>query len=93
MEIIQNLNIASLTKYIDQLQKESFDILSVNEKIEVLMQNIDQENKEVIILGDFNCDLLSSTISNHTRKFLDLIEVFQLDQACNYATNSNNSKL
>ena len=177
LEIIQNLkgfrighiNIASLTRYIDQLQiylhKESFDILSVNEtrldkqitdsivntngysiarydrnrdgggvaifyrncinvalrnnlipedleaicvevmqakskpiliatvyrppntsmdifeKIGTLMQNLDQENKEVIILGDFNCDLLrSSTTSNHTRKFLDLIEVFQFDQ-------------
>ena len=50
------------------------------------MQNLDQENKEVIILGDFNCDLLSSTISNHTRKFLDLIEVFQFDQAITQPT-------
>ena len=41
---------------------------------------LDQENKELIILGDFNCDLFSSTISNHTRKLLDLIEVFQFDQ-------------
>ena len=56
------------------------------EKIEILMQNLDQENKEVIILGDFNSDLLSSTISNHTRKFLDLIEVFQFDQAITQPT-------
>ena len=54
--------------------------MDIFEKIEILMQNLDQENKEVIILGDFNCDLLSSTTSNHTRKFLDLIEVFQFDQ-------------
>ena len=40
------------------------------------MQNLDQENKEVVILGD----LLSLTITNHTRKFLDLIEVFKFDQ-------------
>ena len=182
LEIIQNLkgfrighiNIASLTKYIDQLQiylqKESFDILSVNEtrldehiidsivnvngyyivrndrnidgrgvaiyyrnctntalrndlipedleaicievkqakckpiliasvyrppntstdifeKIEILMQNLDQENEEVIILCDFNCDLIYSAISNHTRKFLDLIEVFQFDQAITQPT-------
>ena len=44
------------------------------------MPNLDQETKEVIILGDFNCDLFSSTITNHSRKFLDLIEVFQFDQ-------------
>ena len=50
------------------------------------MQNLDQENKEVIILGGFNCDLLSSTISNYTRKFLDLIEVFQFDQAITQPT-------
>ena len=50
------------------------------EKIEILMQNLDQENKEVITIGDFNCDLVSSTISNHTRKLLALIEVFQFDQ-------------
>ena len=41
--------------------------MDIFEKIEILMQNLDQENKEVIILGDFNCDLLSSTTSNHTR--------------------------
>ena len=182
LKVIQNLkgfrighiNIASLTKYVDQLQiylqKESFDILSVNEtrldehiidsivningysivkkdrnrdrggvaiyyrnctnialrndlipegleaicievmqakskpilitsiyrppntstdifdKIEILMQNLDQENKEVIILGDFNCDVLSLIISNHTRKFLDLIEVFQFDQTITQPT-------
>ena len=40
----------------------------------------------MIILGDFNCDLLSSTISNHTRKFLDLIKVFKFDQAITQPT-------
>ena len=34
----------------------------------------------MIILGDFNCDLFSSTISNHTRKLYDLIEVFHFYQ-------------
>ena len=40
----------------------------------------------MIILGDFNCDLLSSTISYHTRKFLDLIEVFEFDEAITQPT-------
>ena len=50
------------------------------EKIEILMQNLDQENKEVIMFGDFNCDFFSSTITNHTRKLHDLIEVFHFYQ-------------
>ena len=37
-------------------------LVDVFDKIEILMQNLDQEHKQIIILGDFNCDLLSLTI-------------------------------
>ena len=70
LEIIQNLkgfrighiNIASLTKYIDQLQiylqKESFDILSVNETLldEHIIDSIVNVNGYSIVRNDRNRD-------------------------------------
>ena len=62
-------------------------LVDVFDKIEILMQYLDQEHKQIIILGDSNCDLLSLTIVNHhTRKFLDLTEVFQFDQVTTQPT-------
>ena len=54
---------------------ESNALFEIFEKIEFLIQNLDEENKEVIILGDFNCDLLPVVKGHHTRKFLDLINI------------------
>ena len=33
-----------------------------------------------MILGDLNCDILSLAPSNHTKRFLDIINLFQLKQ-------------
>ena len=48
------------------------------EKIEILFQNLDNDRKEVIIVGDLNCDLIS--VSNYTKRLSDLINVFQMTQ-------------
>lgn len=39
---------------------------------------MDNDRKEVIIVGDLNCDLIS--VSNYTKRLNDLITVFQMTQ-------------
>ena len=48
------------------------------EKIEILFQNVENDRKEVIIVGDLNCDLIS--VSNYTKRVNDLLNVFQMTQ-------------
>ena len=56
------------------------------DKIEVLFQNLDNDNKELIIVGDLNCDFLSNNLSNHTKRFNDIVNIFQLTQLINQPT-------
>ena len=46
---------------------------------EILMQKMDHENKEIICIGDFNCDCLSPEKSE-TKKLSELANMFQLEQ-------------
>ena len=46
---------------------------------EILMQKMDHENKEIICIGDFNCDWLSPEKSE-TKKLSELANMFQLEQ-------------
>ena len=56
------------------------------DKIEVLFQNLDNEHKELIIVGDLNCDFLSNNLSNHTKRFNDIVNIFQLTQLIDQPT-------
>ena len=42
-------------------------------EIESLFQNLDNEHKEQIIVGDFNCDLLQDNLKNHTKRLNDIV--------------------
>ena len=44
------------------------------------IQKMDSEDKEVICLGDFNCDWFQLTTSSVTKKLFELTEVYQLQQ-------------
>ncbi len=46
---------------------------------ELIIQKMDHENKEIICIGDFNCDWLSPEKSE-TKKLFDLANMFQLEQ-------------
>ena len=46
---------------------------------ELIIQKMDHENKEIICIGDFNCDWLSPEKSE-TKKLSDLANIFQLEQ-------------
>ena len=47
---------------------------------EKFLKQLDDENKEIIITGDFNCNLLEQSKSLPTSKLVDLIDIFQLQQ-------------
>ena len=50
------------------------------EKFECLITNLDKENKEFILVGDFNCDLLASDRLNDANRHLEMANLFQLKQ-------------
>ena len=56
------------------------------DSIEVLFQNFDNEQKELIIVGVLNCDLLQRNLSNHTKRFNDIVNLFQLTQLIDHPT-------
>ena len=50
------------------------------------MKKVDNENKEIYILGDLNCDLVKLNPDNPTKKLLSLLEIYQLPQLIDTAT-------
>ena len=56
------------------------------DEYETFLRKSDLENKEVIIMGDLNCDISKSPLEAHTRKFQFLSSLFQFDQLINEPT-------
>ena len=56
------------------LRAEIFD------HFEIFLQNIEHENKDVILTGDLNCNLLNTETNGITEKFQDLMRNYQLKQ-------------
>ena len=48
-----------------------------------LIATLDSEEKEIIILGDLNCDISAPIPSTYTKKLLALFEYYQLNQLIN----------
>lgn len=53
---------------------------------ENLIKQTDDENKEIYILGDLNCDMLKHEPDTPTKKVKSLYELYQLSQLINEAT-------
>ena len=47
-------------------------------QLENLLKKIDNENKEIYILGDLNCDLFKSIPDHPTKTLKSLLEIYQL---------------
>ena len=62
-------------------------------QFESLIKAIENENKEIYILGDLNCDLIKQNLDQHTKKLKSLFKIHQLTQLVNKATRitSNSS--
>jgi exonuclease III len=54
--------------------------ISIMSKFEQLLKNLEDCNKESIILGDFNCNILAKEIDTHTSTILSLYDEYQYTQ-------------
>ena len=54
--------------------------------IENLIKNLDNEEKEIVILGDFNYDLLNRSVTHNSDNFLEILNLYQLHQLINEPT-------
>ena len=61
--------------------------------METFFQNLDDEHKGQIFVGDFNCNLLQDYSYNHTRRFNEMINLFQLTQLINHPTRITKNTL
>ena len=52
----------------------------VIDRFEEFLQRAEAENKEMIILGDLNCDFYTNTVNSNTKKLIELLDVYQLKQ-------------
>ena len=48
------------------------------DEFETFLNNAENENKELVITGDFNCDLLKSEANSNIKQLRDLIDLYQL---------------
>lgn len=65
----------------------SIDLL---DRFEKFLQKADDEQKELIITGDLNCNLLAMEGNAHTIKLTDLFDVYQLQQHIKSPTRVTN---
>ena len=50
------------------------------ESFETYLQTLDSEYKELIIMGDLNCDLSSKKLQPHSNRLVEIFKLFQLEQ-------------
>ena len=48
--------------------------------LENYLHVLDGQNKELILTGDLNCDLSLSILQSHSRRVMDILELFQMKQ-------------
>ena len=53
---------------------------------DVFLQRCESENKELIVVGDINCDVMKSPPDAHTQQFNFLSSFYQLNQLINKPT-------
>ena len=66
--------------FVTNLYKPLNTRTEVLDAIKKLFENLDAENKETILVGDFNCDLLTDNKSTITSRLVDMMNLFQLTQ-------------
>ena len=66
------------------------EAVNIFAKLQQILSFLDSEGKEIILLGDTNCDLsnhaLGQSVVNNTRHMCDLYELFSFEQLINEPT-------
>ena len=57
--------------------------MSLFNEYDVFLQKCESENKELIVIGDINCDVMKSPPDAHTQQLNFLSSLYQLDQLIN----------
>ncbi|CAB3986869.1 Hypothetical predicted protein [Paramuricea clavata] len=65
--------------------------LSLFNDCDVFFQKCKSENKELIIIGDINCNVMKTSPDAHTRQLNFLCSLYQLDQLINKPTRETNT--
>ena len=60
--------------------------MSLFNEYDVFLQKCESENKELIVVGDVNCDVMKSPLDAHTQRFNFLSSLYQSDQLINKPT-------
>ena len=60
------------------------------EKFEILIRNLEAEDKEYQIVGDLNCNLLDVQNNANSRRLMDIMDVYQLKQIITEPTRITN---
>ena len=60
--------------------------MSLFNEYDVFLQKCESENKELIVIGDINCDVMKSPPDAHTQQLNFLSSLYQLDQLINKPT-------
>ena len=47
---------------------------------------LDEQDKELILTGDLNCDFPLPVLQSHSRRLMDILELFQMNQVITAAT-------
>ena len=68
------------------LYRPPYSRIEIFDTSENLIENLDVENKEIILVGDFNCNLLAESRLNITNRLLDIANLFPLKQIIAEAT-------
>ena len=60
--------------------------ISVFDSVNSVLEKVECENKDVLLIGDVNCDLLTNNPSCYTKKMNEVSESFQMKQVIKEAT-------
>ena len=64
--------------------------VEILDKFEILIRNLEAEDKEYQIVGDLNCNLLDVQNNANSRRLMDIMDVYQLKQIITEPTRITN---